>query len=180
VRSEVEQESVQARAKSNGRDDTESHPVDDEESVLPDELNIHLMLSRDVPEREEGNEENRHQRDRLLVVQQTLPVQMKQRRCLQHAILYRENRMSPEFDAFPFPPQSLLLGGVTATRSQRSIRRFRRLQVAARLADVVERAGMSQGHFVAQSLQLKQEKRGLVALIVVRGGNMTRKIIKII
>lgn len=86
---------MQPGAKSNRRNDTKTYPVDDEESIFTDEFHVHLMLSGDVPKREKGDEENRHQCNGLLVVQKTSSVQMEQRRDLKNAILYCEDRMGP-------------------------------------------------------------------------------------
>lgn len=60
---------MQTGAEPDGRDDAESDPVNDEESVLSDPLDVDLMLARDVPKREERDENQRQQSDRLLVVQ---------------------------------------------------------------------------------------------------------------
>lgn len=123
VRSEVQQEGVQSRAESDGRDDTETDPVDDEERVLPDPLDVHLMLAGDVPEGEEGDEDERHQSDGFLVVQKASLVQLKERRGLEDAILDGEDRMRPQFDVLALFSQSLLFRGVAsaAARRQRSI-----------------------------------------------------------
>lgn len=59
---------MKSRAQPDRRDDTEPNPVHDEEGVLPDPLDIDLMLARDVPKSEERNQEQRQQSNRFLMI----------------------------------------------------------------------------------------------------------------
>lgn len=82
------------------------------------------MLSGDVPKREEGDEEERHQCDGFLVVHQASLINLKERADLQDAILYCEDRVDPECDVLALLPQSLLLSGVSAGYQRSIWRRF--------------------------------------------------------
>lgn len=100
---------MEPRAESNRRDDTKADPVDNEERVLPDPLDVDLMFARDVPKGEERDEKQRQQRDRLLMVQNTSFIYLKERRGLKHAIFNGQDRMSPQLDVLALLPQSFFL-----------------------------------------------------------------------
>lgn len=68
---------MQSSAEPNRRDDTEPDPVNHEEGILSDPLDVNLMLSWDVPECEERNENQRHQSNGLFVVQEASLVELK-------------------------------------------------------------------------------------------------------
>lgn len=98
MRTEVKQKCVESRTQPDAADYSETDPVNYKECVASDPLDVDLMLAWDVPECEKRDENQGHQSDCFLVVEETPLVDLKECRHFEDAILDGQDGVSPQFN----------------------------------------------------------------------------------